>query len=124
MDAPACRGGGRLTAVTGYFDPLLAWHARELERIRERAEAIAVILLPLTGELLPLRARAEVVAALRVVDYVLIAENGDLDEVFAELKPLEIVRLEDDDFRRRGELMDNVRQRATSERQARRPILH
>jgi glycerol-3-phosphate cytidylyltransferase-like family protein len=124
VDASGCRGEGRLVAVTGYFDPLLAWHARELESISQRAGAIAAIVLPLTGELLPPRARAELVAALRMVDYVLIAENGDLDGLFAELKPVEIVRLEDEDFRRRGELMDHVRQRAAPEREARRPILH
>jgi glycerol-3-phosphate cytidylyltransferase-like family protein len=111
VDASHCRGKGRLVAVTGYFDPLLAWHARELERIRERAGALVVILLPLSGELLPLRGRAELVAALRMVDYVLIAENGDSDGLFAEIEPVEIVRLESDDFRRRGELMDHVRSR-------------
>jgi len=111
VDASVCRGFARLAVVTGYFDPLLAWHARELARIRERAGSLAVILLPLAGELLPLRARARLVAALRMVDYVLIAENGDLDRLVAELKPIEIVRLEDDDLRRRGELMDHVRRR-------------
>jgi hypothetical protein len=110
VGASGC-GGWRLAAVTGYFDPLLAWHAGELERIRERAGALAVVVLPLAGELLPLPARAELVAALRMVDYVLIAENGDLDRFFAELKPAEIVRLEGEDLRRRGELMDHVRRR-------------
>ena len=111
VDASKCRGKGRLLAVTGYFDPLLAWHARELEGIAERAGSLVVILLPLTGELLPPRARAQLVAALRVVDYVLIAENGDVDGLFAEIKPAEIVRLESDDFRRRAEFMEHVRHR-------------
>ncbi len=68
-------------------------------------------MLPLAGELLPQTARAALVAALRVVDYVLIGDNEDLDRLFAELKPAEIVRLEDNDFRRRAELMENVRRR-------------
>jgi bifunctional ADP-heptose synthase (sugar kinase/adenylyltransferase) len=109
VDAAACSGNGPVTVVTGYFDPLLAWHARELERIRGGAGAIAVVVLPLAGELLPQRARAVLVAALRMTDYVLIADNEDLDRLFAELKPVEIVRLEDDDLRRRGELIAHVR---------------
>jgi hypothetical protein len=32
-----------------------------------------------------------------------------LDRLFAELKPVEIVRLEDVDLRRRGELIEHVR---------------
>jgi hypothetical protein len=98
-----------VTVVTGYFDPLLAWHARELERIHGRAGAIAVVVLPLAGELLPQHARAVLVAALRMIDYVLVADNEDLDGLLVALKPAEIVRLEDDDLRRRGELIEHVR---------------
>jgi len=108
-DAAACRGNGPVTVVTGYFDPLLAWHARELESIRGRARALAVVVLPLAAELLPQRARAVLMAALRMIDYVLVADNEDLDRLFAELEPAEIVRLEDDDLRRRGELIEHVR---------------
>jgi bifunctional ADP-heptose synthase (sugar kinase/adenylyltransferase) len=109
--AAAAGAQKRLTVVTGYFDPLLAWHARELERIREEGGVLAVIPLPLAGELLPLRARAELVAALRMVDYVLIAENGDWERLIAEVKPAEIVRLEEDDLCRRDELIEHVRRR-------------
>jgi bifunctional ADP-heptose synthase (sugar kinase/adenylyltransferase) len=109
VDAAACGGNGPVTVVTGYFDPLLAWHAQALESIRGRAGALAVIVLPLAGELLPQRARATLVAALRMIDYVLVADNEDLDRLFADLKPVEIVRLEDDDLRRRGELIEHVR---------------
>ena len=115
MDAAGCRGNGRLVAVTGYFDLLLAWHVCELARIREGAGALAVIVLPLAGELLPPRARAELVAALRMVDYVLIAKNEDLDRLFAGLEPAEIVRLDDADLRRRSELIDHVRRRQIRE---------
>lgn len=111
VDASVCRGCARLTVVTGYFDPLLAWHARELGRIRAGADGLAVIVLPLAGELLSQAARATIVAALRMVDYVLIPNNGDVDRLFAELKPSEIVRLEDDDFQARIELMEHVRSR-------------
>jgi hypothetical protein len=109
VDAAACCGNGPVTVVTGYFDPLLAWHAQEFESIRGRASALAVVVLPLGGELLSQPGRAILVAALRVIDYVLVADNEDLDGLFAELKPAEIVRLEDDDLRRRGELIEHVR---------------
>jgi bifunctional ADP-heptose synthase (sugar kinase/adenylyltransferase) len=111
VDAAACCGNGPVIVVTGYFDPLLAWHAQELESIRCRAGALAAVVLPLAGELLPQRARAGLVAALRMIDYVLVADNEDLDKLFADLKPAEIVRLEDDDLRRRGELIEHVRRR-------------
>jgi hypothetical protein len=111
IDAAGFRGIGSAAIVTGYFDPLLAWHALELEGIRRSAGTLAVIVLPLAGELLPQSARAALVAALRMVDYVLIADNGDMDRLFAELTPAKIVRLEDDDLRRRVELMEHVRLR-------------
>ncbi len=90
---------------------MLAWHARELERIHERSGAPGVVLLPLAGELLPQPARAALVAGLRVVKYVLIANNEDLERLLAELDPVEIVHLEGDDLRRRGDLMQHVRSR-------------
>jgi hypothetical protein len=107
--ATACGGNGPVTAVTGYFDPLLAWHAQELESIRGRAGAIAVVVLPLAGGLLPPRARAVLVAALRTTDYVIIADNEDLGRLFADIKPANIIRLEDEDLRRRRELIEHVR---------------
>ncbi len=70
---------------------------------------LGIIVLPLTGELLSRRARAESVAALRMVDYVLIAEKEDLDGLFAALKPAEIVHLEDADLQHRSQLMQHVR---------------
>ena len=46
-----------------------------------------------------------------MIDYVLVADNEDLDRLLAELKPAEIVRLDNDDLRRRGELIEDVRRR-------------
>jgi glycerol-3-phosphate cytidylyltransferase-like family protein len=109
VDTSRLRASPPAAVVTGYFDPLLAWHARELEDIRGSAGALAIIVLPLACELLPQSARAALVAALRAVDRVLIGDNGNLDRLFAELKPQRVVRLEDDDLRRRAELMEHVR---------------
>ena len=54
--------------VTGTFDVLRAAHACELEEARTGAARLLVVVLPRAGELLPQRARAEMVAALRIVD--------------------------------------------------------
>ena len=61
-----------IAIVTGTFDVLRAEHARELEEARmgTGVAVLLVIVLPRAGEVLPQRARAELVAALRVVDYV------------------------------------------------------
>jgi glycerol-3-phosphate cytidylyltransferase-like family protein len=96
--------------VTGYFDPLLAAHARELAAL---PRPLLVAVLPRAGELLSQRARAELVAGLRVVDYVVIAENTDADALCERLRPAQIVRLEAADARRTRQLMEHVRNRQT-----------
>ena len=61
--------------VAGHFDPLLAEHARKL---RERAAPGQTLVVEITNPenpLLPQRARAELVAALEAVDYVVLG-NG------------------------------------------------
>ncbi len=69
-----------LTIVTGYFDVLLAGHAAELREIKQRV-AGAPLMVALTTPpepVLSTRARAELVAALAAVDYVVTAESGNL----------------------------------------------
>ena len=63
-----------LLVITGYFDVLRAAHAREIRQAGERAGAarVIVVVMPRAGELLTVRARAEMVAALRLVDHVVI----------------------------------------------------
>jgi glycerol-3-phosphate cytidylyltransferase-like family protein len=105
---------GRVVLITGTFDILRAAHARELEAIRERIGSGALLLvavLPGGREWLPARARAELVSAIRVVDYVVIAAGGEAEEWIALLKPAEIVRLEAADARRTQELIEHVQQR-------------
>lgn len=106
VDASAL-SGKPVTLVCAYFDPLLAWHAERLTAIRPRAEVLAAAVLPLEDELLSQRARAELAAAMRVIDYVLIAENC----VVRGLDPVEIIRLDEEDLRRRGEFIAHVRSR-------------
>jgi glycerol-3-phosphate cytidylyltransferase-like family protein len=102
--------------VTGYFDVLRAEHARSLNEARERtgAQSVLAVVLPLAAEIVPQAARAEMVAALRMVDYVLPAENNDWESVAGALQPVEIVRLEEADARRTRQLIEHVHRRKSS----------
>jgi bifunctional ADP-heptose synthase (sugar kinase/adenylyltransferase) len=104
------------TVVTGTFDVIRAGDARELAAIRARTPTrpLVVVVLPLPGELLPQRARAELVAALRMVDYVLITNDGHPDALLASLQPAELVRLEAVHADRKRQLMEHVHRRQTS----------
>ena len=84
--------GKSVKVVTGCFDPVLAGHARRLEELRGDAETLVVLVTEPPQPILPSRARAELVAALAVVDYVILSEEGkpaglgaQLDAADAEL---------------------------------------
>ena len=68
--------GKSVKVVTGCFDPVLAGHARRLEELRGDAETMVVLVTEPPQPILPSRARAELVAALAVVDYVILSEEG------------------------------------------------
>lgn len=59
-------------AVLGHFDPLLAAHAAQLESLKGGAAALIVCVADPQDPILPLEARAELVAALRAVDAVVL----------------------------------------------------
>jgi bifunctional ADP-heptose synthase (sugar kinase/adenylyltransferase) len=103
------------TLVTGYFDILRASHARDLQQARDRSPTQPLMVVVLTGlnPLLTPRARAELVAALRMVDYVVTADDGDLDSLIDALKPALLVRLEAADQRRARQLREHVQGRQT-----------
>ncbi len=110
----SCGSWGRVTLVTGYFDPLLEWHAARLAELRQGAETLVVMVLPLEKALLGAADRAELVAALRVIDYVLIAPGADPNALAAfvrALQPAQVFHLQEEDLRRRGELIAHVRSR-------------
>ena len=105
----AARGLHSVTLVTGAFDVLRAAHLRELRAAPGTSLLVAV--LPLAGEILPQRARAEMVAGLRMVDYVVIANESELDALIQWLAPGTIVRLEATDAERTRRLIEHVRRR-------------
>jgi len=61
--------------VTGHFDPLLVEHVRRLSEHIAPGRLLVVEVTNPTRPLLPQRARAELVAALTMVDYVVMG-NG------------------------------------------------
>jgi len=110
-----------LAMATGYFDILRAAQIHELAAIRRRtgAAALLVVVLPRPHELLPQRARAELVAALRLVDYVLLAGPEEVEGLRASLQPVELARMEEADAARLRELIGRVKQ--ASEAGSRKP---
>ena len=98
-----------VTLVTGYFDILRASHIRALGQLRSRRLAVAV--RPDPCAVLPLRARAGVVAALRMVDYVVTADDRELETLVRALRPAEVVHLDDADRERAAALKQNVHSR-------------
>lgn len=96
--------------VTGYFDPLLADHARRLEQLRSAGETLGVVIADPPDPLLPAAARAELVAALRAVDWVVIG-GSDPEAVLSMLAPDEVIREETADETRRQELIRHVHRR-------------
>jgi bifunctional ADP-heptose synthase (sugar kinase/adenylyltransferase) len=97
--------GRRVSVVTGYFDPLLAGHARRLAGIAEPGGVLLALVMEPERPILPARARAELVAALAVVDYVAPAEAAS--QIVAD----RIFREEEADLRRAQELIFRIRQR-------------
>ena len=68
-DATAIAAAGAVV-VSGYFDPVIAWHARWLENFKKPGRSMLVVITTPDHPILPARARAELVASLRVVDHV------------------------------------------------------
>src|SRR5579864_5810820 len=84
-----------VTLVTGYFDVLRSAHVIELQQARDRWPESKLLVALLTGprELMDGRSRAELVAALRMVDYVVTANHDELDGFIQRLRPVGLARL-------------------------------
>jgi glycerol-3-phosphate cytidylyltransferase-like family protein len=67
----------KVKLVTGHFDPLLPEHARRLQDLSAPDQLLIVVVTNPPNPLLSQTARAELVAALSVVDYVVIGEVVD-----------------------------------------------
>ncbi|HLH44056.1 MAG TPA: hypothetical protein VKV74_13800 [Bryobacteraceae bacterium] len=89
------------TVVSGYFDPLLAWHVSRLEELKRGRGPLLVLIAAPEKPILPPRARAELLAGLRAVDYVCETPDGIAPQV----------RLEEEDSVRFKELIRRVHAR-------------
>jgi len=65
--------------VSGHFDPLLAEHVRRLRQCASPGKLLAVEVTEPRRPILAQRARAELVAALKVVDYVVLSDQPPSD---------------------------------------------
>jgi len=102
--------GVRWKLVTGYFDVLTVDLVRRLRELSGGVTVMAVVLDP-PEPLLGPRARAELAAALGMIDYVLPLQGSGLEHALDELRPDAIVREETADRRRQAALMEHVHRR-------------
>lgn len=102
---------GKLTVIIGHFDPLTAAHARRLTELHPINGSLAVIVTDPPHPILPQRARAELVAALRTVDYVVAAVHNTSAEIVARLHPDTVNQEEMADLRRTQDLIAHVHRR-------------
>ncbi len=88
--------GERIVLSNGCFDLLHVGHIRYLEGARREGDVLVVAVnsdasvRPLKGEgrpILPAGARAELVAAIAVVDYVTVFEEPDVSALLTTLRP-------------------------------------
>ncbi len=91
--------------VAGYFDPMIAWHARWLANFKKPGKALLILIASPENTILPDRAREELIASLAVVDHV--AEFSD--ELAAGA-----VRLESEDRKLFPDLLELVHARNRS----------
>ena len=76
-EAKRLYGSPAVRFVRGTFDPLLAAHAADLTGAAEAGFKLVVVIESGTNPILPVKARAELVAGVRAVDYVVPLETGE-----------------------------------------------
>ena len=104
--------GKRLCVVTGYFDVILAADARDLGvRKGTGPVALMVVLLTPPDPILGERARAELMAGLDMVDYVVTAGEGSIEALLRRLPADEVVPWQTADEERMRYLIEHVHSR-------------
>jgi bifunctional ADP-heptose synthase (sugar kinase/adenylyltransferase) len=101
MEEAARMAAEGATVVSGYFDPLLASHAERLIGLKRPGFPLVILVADPENPILPAKARAELVAGLAVVDYVVELPTG--------LKAT--VRMEEEDARTLEALIEHVHRR-------------
>lgn len=103
--------GQAVRLVTGHFDPLLPAHARRLAEIAAPGGLLVVVVTDPPDPILPARARAELAAALRVVDWVLLGDSTGAERLIQQLDTDHVFREEAADLRRAEDFRRHVRTR-------------
>jgi glycerol-3-phosphate cytidylyltransferase-like family protein len=105
--------GRRLVVVIGHFDPLLCAHARALGQVRNGtgSPVVMVVLVPTEAPLLGERARAEMAAALDVVDYVVIMGRDNFGEFVDRLAAEQVILRQGEDENLKRSLIEYVQRR-------------
>lgn len=97
--------------VAGFFDPLTAGHARRIEEIAAGAGLTGVVVMTPANAILPSRVRAELVAALAAVDFVVETESP---EELARFSGTEVFRDDESEARLTRELIRHVQERQSA----------
>ncbi len=97
--------------VIGHFDPLLPAHGRRLAEIAAPGGLLVVLVTDPPDPILPTRARAELVAALRVIDWVLLGDSTGVEELIGQLETDQVFCEEAADLRRAEDFRSHVRAR-------------
>ena len=92
---------------------MLAGHARRLNEIAVPGGVLVAVVTDPARPVLAARARAELVAALEVVDYVVAAEGPALEELLDGLQADRIFREEAADERRAQELIARIHRKGS-----------
>jgi hypothetical protein len=100
-------GDKKWLAVVGLFDPLTLAHANRLAEISRRGAPLLAVVEQGSETLLPADARAALVAALRCVKLVVMAEADSIPKHF----PLELIRDEEGEQRRSREFVEWISER-------------
>ena len=99
-----------MRVIVGYFDPIYAAQIRGLKRLAPAETVVVAAIADPPEPLLPLRARAELAAALDSIDYVVTDVEGALAIPGAVVSDFRA-----DDLQRRQELIQHVVRRHRNE---------
>lgn len=111
---PSVLSRGEWSAVTGFFDPLTLVQAERLSSIARYGRRVAVIVVPGTAALLSTHARATLIAALRDVDTVTIAEPEQVQTLGSRLPNVHVHQDHEAERLRSAEFVEFVRSRQKS----------
>jgi glycerol-3-phosphate cytidylyltransferase-like family protein len=102
--------------AVGRFDGLGVEHVHALQPFRQAGDSITAVVMPAMDgspcDTMSQQERAKLAAALRVIDYVLLAApqgaSGSFEDLVKSLKPKQIVPLDEIESRRLGRLIERL----------------